>query len=205
MSDDTTAAAQLEINEVDQLKQELAEARKSIESLVAKKEELLNETKAAKEEKRIQKEQAEQAKKEKLDAAEKNGEFEHLYKSALEEKEKYKAELTNYQIKLKQHSVDVKAERIALDLSKDPIKAEPLKDLLTISLMKLADETGHIDEDVLKSFKNQIETDKKYAIFMASNQAVGGGAPGNIKSSASDTNKHMSPIDRINHMRANKN
>lgn len=145
MADEVNVAEQQpEINEIETLKQELAEARKSIEALAAKKDELLKETKQAKDEKRRQADEAEKIKQEQLT---KNGEFEKLWKSAEEEKEKYKYALDNYKKELKEQAINIKAEKIALDLSnKDPDKAELLKRFVADSISKLADENGQVDD-----------------------------------------------------------
>lgn len=191
------------VNELEVLKARLAEALERNQAQQAKNNELLNETKAAKEEKRRQAEEADKIKQEQLKIAEKNGEFEKLLQHEREEKEKYKENLTKYQKQLKEQAISLTAEKMALELSgRDLSKAEPLKDLIAISLAKMADDVGNVDEDVLASLKKQFETDKKYSIFLPSNQSVGGGAAGNTKpNSAVHNNESLSPIDRINKAR----
>jgi hypothetical protein len=173
--------------EVVDYKAKYEEAKKSIDALVSKKDQLLHETKLAKEEREKQISIANEAKKNQLKVAEKNGEFEKLWKAAEEEKESYRNELSNFQKEMRQASLDVKAERIALELSnKDPNKAELLKAFVANSLSKLADDKGNIDDDVLLSIKRQFETDKKYSLLLGGNLSVGGGAPGSTRSAQND-------------------
>lgn len=176
------------VNEVEVLKQELAEARKSIDALVAKKDELYKETKAAKEEKRRQAEIAETIKKEQLQLAEKNGEFEKLYKFEQEEKQKIleeKQKLENVILQEKKdrrkEKIEIQASNIANELAKDPEKAVLLKRFVADSLSNLADDYGQIEEDVLRGVREQFESDKLYTSLRAGNQSVGGSAPGNTR------------------------
>lgn len=187
--------SEVEVNEVEVLKQELAETKKSLEAVVAKKEELLKETRQAKEEKKRKSEEAEKIQ---LESAQKNGEFEKLWKNAEEEKEKYKNALSNYQKELKDQAINVKAEKIALELSnKDPDKAELLKYFVVNSLSKLADDKGNVDDDVMSSIRHQFETDKKYSLLLGGNQSAGGSAPGNTRSASISTSITRAEFDKM--------
>ena len=184
----------VEVSEVEALRQELArvkeESKKTIDSLVSKKDQLLNETKAAKEEKRRQAELAEQAKREQLSIAEKNGEFEKLYKQAQEEKQSLAEQLHKDRQERRNEKINVEAIRMANDLAKgDAYKAELLSNFIAGSLGKLADDYGRVDGDVLHSIKAQFETDKKYAPLLGGSQAVGGSAPGNTRSAGNSVNE----------------
>lgn len=196
MADEVNVAEQQpEINEIETLKQELAEARKSIEALAAKKDELLKETKQAKDEKRRQADEAEKIKQEQLT---KNGEFEKLWKSAEEEKEKYKYALDNYKKELKEQAINIKAEKIALDLSnKDPDKAELLKRFVADSISKLADENGQVDDNVLSSVREQFENDKRYAPLLGTNLSNGGSAPGNTRGVSVSNTMNRAEFDKM--------
>lgn len=197
MSEEVQVAEQqeVEVNEVEVLRQELALAKKDLAALAAKKDELLSETKKAKEEKRRQTEEADRIKQEQLT---KNGEYEKLWKSAEEEKEKYKEALSNYQKELKEQAISVKAEKIALDLSnKDPDKAELLKHFVVRSLSNLADDHGHLDDEILSSVKKQFETDKRYALLLGSNLSSGGSAPGNTRSASVSSTMNRAEFDKL--------
>ncbi len=76
--------------EIIDYKAKYEEAQKSIEALASKKEQLLNETKKAKEERARQAAAAELARKEQLEVAQKNGEFEKLWKQEQQEKNQSK-------------------------------------------------------------------------------------------------------------------
>lgn len=169
--------------EVIDYKAKYEEAQKAIEALASKKEELLKETKAAKEEKRRQAEEAEQAKRKNLEIAEKNGEFEKLWKQAQEEKEQIRNELLMSKKERRDEKVNLAAMKIAVDLAKgDANKAELLSEFLARSIGKVADEYGNLDNDVLASVRTQFETDKKYAPLLGGNLSVGSGATGNTRS-----------------------
>lgn len=184
MNDNTeveTSEVNNEVNEVQTLKQQLEEAQKAIQALVNKKEELLKETKAAKEEKRRKAEEA-------LQVAEKNGEFEKLYKQAQEERSKLEQQLTQDRKDRRDEKISLEAIKIANDLAKgDAYKAELLSNFVAKSLSNIADDFGRVGEDVLTSVKQQFETDKKFAPLLGGNLSVGGSAPGNAKSSGSAT------------------
>lgn len=196
---------QPEVNEVEVLKQQLADAQKAIEALASKKDELLKETKAAKEEKRKQAELAEQAKKEQLSIAEKNGEFEKLYKQAQEEKQNLAKQLELDRQERRKDKIDIEANKIAIELAKNSKDAVLLKKFIAESIGNIADERGQVDVDVLKSVRQQFETDDLYSSLRKGNQSVGGSAPGNMSSalSTNDLSK-LSPVDRINAIRSGK-
>jgi hypothetical protein len=191
------------VNEVEQLRQQLADAQKSIEALVGKKEELLKETKVAKEEKRKQAEAAEQARKEQLAVAEKNGEFEKLWKQEQETRTKLEQQLQQDRKERRDEKISIEAIRIANDLAKgDPDKAELLSAFVAKSLGSVADDYGRIENDVLQGVRKQFETDKKYAPLLAGNLSVGGGAPGNQRS-AQKEGKEITQLEFLT-MPANK-
>lgn len=181
----------VEVNEVELLRQQLADAQKSIEALASKKDELLKETKAAKEEKRKQSELADKAKQAELEAAAKNGEFEKLHKHALEELEKERAERLADRKRNRNAAIENEALKIAVDLAKDDKKAALLKEFVAKSLGNVADDYGQVEQDVLKSVRQQFETDDLYSSLRAGNLSVGGGAPGNNKSGNSSGVREM--------------
>lgn len=183
---DTTSSEnevkEVAVPEVD-YKSKWEEAQRSIEALAAKKDELLNETKRNKEERRLQAELADQAKHEQLRESEKKGEFEKLWKQAQEEKDSLKQLLANTQKERRDDKISNYAMKVALDLAKgDAYKAELLSEFVARSIGKVADEYGHIDSDVLSSVRTQFETDNKYAPLLGGNQSVGSGAPGSTRS-----------------------
>jgi len=187
MSEEIVEVAEQQETEVDKVdyKSMYEEAQKSIEALSAKKDELLKETKQAKEEKRRQAELAEQAKKQQLEVAEKNGEFEKLWKQAQEEKETIQNELLNSRKERRDEKINLAAMKVAVDLAKgDPNKAELLSDFLARSIGKVANEFGQVDDEVLSSVRKQYETDSKYSPLLGGNKSVGSGAQGNTRSAS---------------------
>ncbi len=184
---EVTQQQEPEVNEVDQLKQQLADAQKAIEALASKKDELLKETKAAKEEKRKQAELVEQAKEAQLATAAKNGEFESLWKQAQEELQRERAQRDDDRKNTRKQTIENEAMKIAVDLAKDDKKAVLLKRFLADSLSNVADDYGQVEQDVLKSVRQQFETDELYAALRAGNMSVGGSAPGNNKSTGGTT------------------
>lgn len=168
------------------------EAKKSIDALAAKKEELLRETKAAKEEKRKAAEMAEKTKQEQLL---KNQEYEKLWKQEQEEKERIKQELLKDRQERRNEKIGVAALRVATDLTKGDIaRAELLEPFIQRTLSNVADDFGNVENDVLLSVKKQFETDVKYAPLIAVNKSVGGGATGNPRS-AGDKQKTLERAD----------
>lgn len=179
---------QPEVNEVDNLRQQLADAQKAIEALANKKDELLKETKAAKEERRRQAELADQAKQEQLATAQKNGEFEKLWKQEQEEKAALKEQLNTDRKERRNEKVGLSAMRLAVDMAKgDASKAELLSTFLANSISNLADDFGNVDEDTLISVRKQFEADKKYSPLLGGNLSNGGSATGNTRSANQTT------------------
>lgn len=160
----------------------------SFESIVSKKEELLKETKAAKEKERKAAEQAEQARKEQQMIAEKNGEYEKLYKQKDEEVNKLKQELLNDRQERRNEKINVAAIKLASDLAKgESYKAELLSEFIAKKIGSIADEYGRVDNDTLEDIKKQFETDEKYAPLLGGNKSTGGGAPGNTRGAQQKT------------------
>lgn len=194
MSDIENVAEQHE-EEIIDYKAKYEEAQKSIEALAAKKDQLYNETKKAKEERARQAEVAEHAKQQQLEAALKNGEFEKLAKHEQQEKEKYLKELTDVKRERRDDKINIAAHKVAVELAKgDANKAELLSDFLARSIGKVADEFGNVDSDVLASVRSQFESEERYKPLLGNSKAVGGSAPGQARS-AGDGTKQLSYSD----------
>jgi len=194
------------LEDINELKRELAEAKKAVEALANKKDELLKETKAAKEEKRKAADDAEQAKREQQSIAEKNGEYEKLYKQKDEEYAKLEHKYTTAQNERRNEKIELAANKVANELTKgDGNKAELLSSFIAKTISNVADETGRVDNETLQDIKKQFECDVKYAPLIVTNLSTGGGAPGNMRSAQDkpDLSK-LSPVDRINAMRSSK-
>lgn len=162
------------------------QSEKEKAGLLAKKNELLNETKQAKSERAKAAELAEQARQEQLKIAEKNGEYEKLFKTEKERREQLENELSSARKEQRNEKIDIAAMRIASQLAKgDPDKAELLKVFLASSISNVADEFGRVDEDTLNSVAKQFESDKRYQPLLGGNLSVGGGAPGSMRGAQS--------------------
>ncbi len=165
-------------------KSKYEEAQKAIEALASKKDELLKETKQAKEEKRKQVEAS-------LETAQKNGEFEKLWKQEQQEKENALKELQISRQERRDEKINLAAMKVAVDLAKgDANKAGLLSEFVAKSIGKVADEYGQIDEDLLSSVRTQFESDKRYSPLLGGNMSSGSGAQGNTRS-ASVANKTL--------------
>ncbi len=177
MSEETTNVAEQQPETID-YKAKYEEAQKSIEALASKKEELLKETKQAKEEKRKQVELQ-------LEVAQKNGEFEKLWKQEQQEKEHALKELQLSRQERRDEKINLAAMKVAVDLAKgDANKAELLSEFIAKSIGKVADEYGQVDNDLLSSVRTQFETDKRYSPLLGGNQSNGSGAQGNTRSAS---------------------
>lgn len=197
---------EVEVNEIDTLKQQLADAQKAIEALASKKDELLKETKQAKEERRKAAEIAEQAKREQQSVAEKNGEYEKLYKQKDEEYSKLQQEFIKSRTERRDEKIELSANKLANELTKgDGNKAELLSAFIAKTISSVADDNGGVDVETLQDIKKQFETDAKYAPLIVKNLSSGGGAPGNTRSAQDkeDMSK-LNPVARINAMRGIK-
>lgn len=173
-TNEVVAEQQVDTNvDISTLQKELEDARKSIDSLVAKRNELLNETKKAKEERR----NAEKLSQEKLVQ---NAEFEKLWKQEQEEKDALKKQLSDYMTKNREDKLNFTANRIANELtSNDADRSDLLSIFIVNDLKNIADETGNIEQNVLDSIKRKFETDKKYTSLTNINKSQGGNALGN--------------------------
>lgn len=164
-----------------------------LESVVAKKDELLGETKKAKEARAEAKAQA-------LADQQKNGEFEKLWKGSEEKNADLVGTINNMKSATRQATINSDAIKIANELAKGSAEsAELLKDYIRQSLDKLADDLGNTDVDALESVKNTFLNNAKYAPLMGGTQATGGGAIGNTSSAQhkQKENDNLTPEQRL--------
>ena len=194
------AAQNLEQKEVNQAPTEQQESKpsyeelaKRLDSVLAKHNQLMDETKTAKRERsRLEAEQAENDSK----SAEKNGEFEKLWKAAAKEKE----DLSN-QIKAMKHGsrsekLDLASMRIATELA-DGDNAELLSEFIKRNLESIADDDGTLGEDVLKAVASGFKNNGKFKSLLRASKASGGGAPGNMKGTSEKTSLTRADFDRM--------
>lgn len=164
---------EVESNEVQEIdyKALYEQSQSEIEALAAKKEQLLSETKKAKEAKR----QIEAADKER---AIKNGEYERLLELEQAEKAKVYEELTALKQNVLNEKINTQAHKLANEMKAIPESSEILAELIARELKNVSDENGLVSEAALKSLKSQFLSDDKYKPLLLGNQSNGGGATG---------------------------
>lgn len=148
-------------------------AQSDIQKIAAKKDELLNETKKAKADR-------EAAATEVLKQAEKNGEFEKLWKTTKQEKDDLLQNLQQFKQSVRNDKIQIAAMRVATELA-DGDNAELLSEFIVKNLDKMADETGALGADVLQAVRDEFKNSAKYKALLRGSKATGGGAPGNAK------------------------
>lgn len=168
-------------------------AQSDIVKIAAKKDELLNETKKAKQDR----EAAELAhKKATEDKAQKDGEFETLWQTAKREKEELVLKLAERDRANRNEKVQISAMRIATELA-DGDNAELLSEFVQRNLDKIADEAGALSADVLEAVRNEFKNNDKYRSLLRGSKAVGGGATGNTQTKLNTKTITRSEFDSL--------
>lgn len=147
-------------------------------------------------EKRRVQEREEAAKREAQENAQKNGEFEKLWKTVAEEKEQLANQVNQIKQQYKQEKIDVTAARIANSLA-DGNDADLLKEFVKKSLDGLADEHGGVGDNIVQDLTNQFKNDEKYKSLLRGSKAAGGGATGNIKGNAQVVEKSQHDFNKL--------
>jgi chromosome segregation ATPase len=194
-----------ENNEVNQEQQEVdykalyEDAKKDLDSLVAKKDELLGETKKAKQAKNEMLEKMQELENQKAQDMQQNGEFEKLWQSEQHRAKELEGKLNEFKSKVRQEKVNTMSLKVANDLSKGKAEnAELLSVFIGQSLNEYADDLGNIDANVLDSVKKQFLADKKYAPLLGGSMATGGGAVGGKPGSAQRSEISRREFDQMN-------
>ncbi len=201
MSDEQAAVSANADVEVD-YKSLYEKAQKDVETLAAKKEELLKETKAAKKEREDTIAATQRAEKEQ---AQRDGEFEKLFKSAEQRAMELETTLNNERNSYKQEKIQGHAMKLAIDLADgDALSAKLLATFIGQSIAKMADEKGTLDDTVLSAVRKEFQNNADYAPLLAGSKASGGGALGNTKTTAQAVDSKLSPVDRMNASRQGK-
>lgn len=199
MSEEQAVVADTTEVEVD-YKSLYEKAQKDVETLAAKKDELLKETKAAKADREATIAAKAQAEKEQ---AQRNGEFEKLFKSAEQRALELETVLNNERNSYKQEKIQGHAMKMAIDLADgDALSAKLLATFISQSIAKMADEKGTLDDSVLSAVRKEFQNNADYAPLLAGSKASGGGALGNTKTTAQAVDSKLSPVDRMNASRA---
>ena len=166
------AAAPANNSELDALKIEN-------ERMKAKLDELLAETKKAKEAKRQAEEEAER---ERLEKAKGENDFKQLYESAMSENQKLIAEIEGMKKQSIESRINSEAAKLASGLTKDTAKAEILAEKIRARLsfdgegFKVLDESGALTVSPVESLVASVKD--RYAFLVDANGSTGGGASG---------------------------
>lgn len=183
---DQNVAEQQEIEVID-YKAKFEELETKFQSVLAKKEELLGETKKAKADRLAAEQEAKRVADEK---ALKDGEYEKLWKTAKEEKESLAQEIQNLKNTNRHEKIAISAMKISNELS-EGLNVELLSEFVMRNLDKLADESGALSADVLEDVKKEFATNEKYKSLLRQSKASGGNAQGNTRGKE-DNSKEIS-------------
>jgi hypothetical protein len=169
----------------EELQAKLEKSEKDKEIILAKKEELYNETKKAKQERAEQVAAAQRAEQEK---ALKDGEFEKLWKRSEQERKEEQQRLQESEQRYnqllnetKQKEIHGHAMNMAVELADGNAKsAKLLARFVQDSLSKISDEKGVLDESVVSAVRKEFQNNAEYAPLLGGSKASGGGALGGM-------------------------
>lgn len=171
-------------------------AADDLQKVIAKKDELLSETKKAKQDKAEQLAAHAKAEQEK---AQKDGEFEKLWQSAEENRKLLEQELHNERHSNKQEKIQGHAMKIAIELADgDAQSAKLLSRFLQESIAKMADERGSLDDSILQAVKKEFQNNTDYAPLLSGSKAKGGGALGSGNGVAKGTTIDRDTFNKMN-------
>lgn len=147
-----------------------------LEKIRAKQQELLTETKKAKEARLQEQQERTRVEQEK---AKKDGEFEKLWESAEQQRKELEQALMNERNSYKQEKIHTHAMKLAVELADgDATSAKLLSRFVQERLINLSDEKGSLDNDVLVAVKTEFLKNQEFAPLLAGSKANGGGALG---------------------------
>lgn len=169
------------------------ETQKKLETVAAHKDKLYQETKKAKADREAAESERQRIEREN---AQKNGEFEKLWQQEAKEKEEALKSLQQLKKGYRQEKIDVTSMRIANELA-DGDNAELLSNFVKNTLDGLADETGSLSEDVLKSVVNEYKNNQKFKALLRMSKASGGGAPGNLRGAGESLEMKRADFDKL--------
>ena len=156
------------------------------ESMKAKMEQLLGETKQAKARARQEAEEKAQLAN---DKARKDGDFEQLFKSSSEQAAQYKEQLDTLSNTISNEKRNNEAMKIAAQLA-DGFNAELLGEKIAQRLkytgdgVKVLDSNGQLTVSTVEDLKIEFSNNERFASLLKGNQSSGGGAPGGKSGSA---------------------
>lgn len=150
--------------------------QEDLQKVLAKKEELLTETKKAKKEKEEQLAAVQRAEQER---AQKDGEFEKLWQTAEQQRKILEEELQKERNHYKQEKIQANAMKLAVELADGNAQsAKLLSKFVHESLAKMADERGSVDDSILAAVKKEFLNNTDFSPLLSGSKAKGGGALG---------------------------
>lgn len=182
------------------LQAQIADLQAQNEAMKNKNSELLGETKKAKE---LRRQAEQQAQKEADEKARKAGDYEQLYKSSTEEKQRLEQQLEEIKLGTAKEKQKNTAMRIAGELA-EGANAEILADYIAKRLkytddgIKVTDTNGDLTVSTLEQLKDEFSKSTRFASLLKGSQASGGSAPGGGKSTSGDKVMTRSEWDKQN-------
>ena len=201
------SALQEQLTTLQATNQELADQFDAIKN---KNDELLTETKSAKEAKRKAEADA-IAEKDRM--AKESGDFESLYKSSSEKLQMTESTLSQLQGRIETEQKGNAAMKIAADLAEGS-NIDLLSTFIDTRLsfqegaLKVTDGSGNLTISSLDDLKAEFKNDPKFASLLKGNQSSGGGATGgNNSGSAAKTKSRaeftaLNPADQMKHVKS---
>ena len=201
------SALQEQLTTLQATNQELADQFDAIKN---KNDELLTETKSAKEAKRKAEADA-IAEKDRM--AKESGDFESLYKSSSEKLQMTETTLSQLQGRIETEQKGNAAMKIAADLAEGS-NIDLLSTFINTRLsfqegnLKVTDGSGNLTISSLDDLKAEFKNDPKFATLLKGNQSSGGGATGgNNSGSAAKTKSRaeftaLNPADQMKHIKS---
>lgn len=201
------SALQEQLTTLQATNQELADQFDAIKN---KNDELLTETKSAKEAKRKAEADA-IAEKDRM--AKESGDFESLYKSSSEKLQMTESTLSQLQGRIETEQKGNAAMKIAADLAEGS-NIDLLSTFINTRLsfqegaLKVTDGNGNLTISSLDDLKAEFKNDPKFASLLKGNQSSGGGATGgNNSGSAAKTKSRaeftaLNPADQMKHIKS---
>ena len=201
------SALQEQLTTLQATNKELADQFDAIKN---KNDELLTETKSAKEAKRKAEADA-IAEKDRM--AKESGDFESLYKSSSEKLQMTETTLSQLQGRIETEQKGNAAMKIAADLAEGS-NIDLLSTFINTRLsfqegnLKVTDGSGNLTISSLDDLKAEFKNDPKFASLLKGNQSSGGGATGgNNSGSAAKTKSRaeftaLNPADQMKHVKS---
>ena len=191
------SALQEQLTTLQATNQELADQFDAIKN---KNDELLTETKSAKEAKRKAEADA-IAEKDRM--AKESGDFESLYKSSSEKLQLTESTLNDLQGKIQKEQKGNAAMKIAADLAEGS-NIDLLSTFINTRLsfqegaLKVTDGNGNLTISSLDDLKSEFKNDSKFASLLKGNQSSGGGATGGNNSGSAAKTKSRAEFSALN-------